>query len=115
MAVVNFDLGDPNQEMALFGIEPSGKISQLTSDRAALVGASEDLTGNRYRLTIDVNHTGWSGLLLLTGNKPFDGGQLSGPPGSRTGDWSQRFLAVARQQGWKAEMVWFKTVNEQPD
>jgi serine/threonine protein kinase len=114
-AVVDFNLGDPGQEMSLFGVEPSGKISQLTTERAELVGASTDMGGNRYRLPIDVNHTGWSGLILLTGQKPFDGALLEGPPGSRTGDWSQRFIAAAKERGWKAEMVWFNAVNEQPD
>jgi serine/threonine-protein kinase len=114
-AIVNFNLADPNLEMALFGIEPSGKIAQLTSQRSELVGGSEDLGNNQYRLTIDVNHAGWSGLLLLTGQKPFDGSLLTGPAGSRTGDWSDRFLSEARERGWKSEMVWFKTVDDQPD
>jgi serine/threonine protein kinase len=114
-AIVNFNFGDPNLEMALFGVEPSGTISQLTSERAELVGGSEDLGNNQYRLSIDVTHTGWSGLLLLTGQKPFEGSLLTGPAGSRTGDWSDRFLKAARERGWKSEMVWFKTVDDQPD
>lgn len=114
-AVVEFDFSNPNLEMALFGVEPSGKITQLTSERAELVGGSEDLGGGRYRLTIDVNHTGWSGLLLLTGQKPFDGDLLNGPAGSRKGDWSNRFLSAAKERGWKSEMVWFKTVDDQKD
>jgi eukaryotic-like serine/threonine-protein kinase len=114
-AVVNFNLTDPNVEVALFGLEPSGKISQLTTQKSELVGGSEDLGNNQYRLTLDVNHAGWSGLLLLSGNKPFDGSLLVGPSGSRSGDWSARFLAVAKERNWKSEMVWFKTVDEQPN
>jgi serine/threonine-protein kinase len=114
-AAIEFNLSDPSQEMALFGIEPSGKISQLTSDRSQLVEASENLGGDRYRLTIDVNHTGWSGMLLLTGQKPFDNSKLAGPAGSRTGDWSNQFLTEAKSRGWKAEMVWFETVDDQPN
>jgi eukaryotic-like serine/threonine-protein kinase len=114
-AVVNFNFTDPNVEVALFGLEPSGKISQLTTQKSELVGGSEDLGNNQYRLTIDVNHAGWSGLLLLSGNKPFDGSLLVGPSGSRSGDWSARFLAVAKERNWKSEMVWFKTVDEQPN
>jgi serine/threonine-protein kinase len=114
-AIVNFNFGDPKLEMALFGVEPSGTISQLTSERSQLVGGSEDLGNNQYRLSIDVSHTGWSGLLLLTGQKPFEGSLLTGPAGSRTGDWSDRFLAAARERGWHSEMVWFKTVDDQPD
>ncbi len=114
-AVVNFSLTDPTLEMALFGIEPSGKISQLTSQRSELTAASDDLGNNQYRLTIDIDHTGWSGLLLLTGKKPFDAQLLSGPPGSRGGDWAQRFFADAKERNWKSEMVWFKTNDDVPN
>ena len=114
-AVVNFNFTDPNAEVALFGLEPSGKISQLTSKKSELVGGSEDLGNNQYRLTIDVNHAGWSGLLLLSGKGPFVGNLLDGPAGSHGGDWSKRFLDVAKQRGWKSEMVWFKTVDAQPN
>jgi eukaryotic-like serine/threonine-protein kinase len=114
-AVVNFNLTDPNVEVALFGLDPSGKISQLTSKKSELIGGSEDLGNNQYRLTIDINHAGWSGLLLLSGNKPIDGSLLAGPSGSRSGDWSQRFLTTAKEQNWRSEMVWFKTVDEQPN
>jgi eukaryotic-like serine/threonine-protein kinase len=114
-AVVNFNLTDPNTEVALFGLEPSGEIAQITKEKSELVGASESLGNGQYRLTIDVSHVGWSGLLLLSGNKPFDGNLLAGPAGSHGGDWSQRFLAAASERGWKAEMVWFKTVDDQPN
>jgi serine/threonine protein kinase len=114
-AIVDFDLSDLDAQVALFGIEPSGNIVQLTSDRAELVNASDDLGDGRYRLTIDVDHAGWSGMLLLSGRKPFDGSLLAGPPGSRTGDWSNRFRSAAQKDGWEAEMVWFETVDEQPE
>ena len=114
-AVVNFNFTDPNAEVALFGLEPSGKISQLTSKKSELIGGSENLGNSQYRLTIDVNHAGWSGLLLLSGKGPFNGNLLAGPAGSHGGDWSKRFLDVAKQRGWKSEMVWFKTVDAQPN
>ena len=109
---MNFSLTDPALEMALFGVEPSGTISQLTSQRSELIAASDDLGNNQYRLTIDIDHIGWSGLLLLTGKKPFDTELLSGPAGSRGDDWAQRFLSVARQRNWRSEMVWFKTTDD---
>ncbi len=114
-AVINFNLTDPTTEVALFGIEPSGKITQITKEKSELVGGSEDLGNGQYRLTIEVSHVGWSGLLLLSGNKPFHGELLAGPAGSHGGDWSQRFLDGAKASGWKAEMVWFKTVDDQPN
>jgi len=118
-AALDFDFSDfganPGQEAALFGVQPSGKISLLTAERAELVGAGTATGPDRYRLTIDVDHPGWSGLLLLTGRKPFDSGLLAGEPGSRTGDWSQRFLAAAKERGWKAEMAWFNAVDATPN
>jgi eukaryotic-like serine/threonine-protein kinase len=114
-ALVNFNLTDPKTEVALFGLDPSGKISQITKNRSELVGVSEDLGNNQYRLPLDVNHEGWSGLLLLSGTGSFDGNLLDGPAGSHGGDWSQRFLAKAQTSGWKSEMVWFKTVDAQPN
>jgi eukaryotic-like serine/threonine-protein kinase len=114
-AIINFNLTDPNVEVALFGVQPSGEISQLVSEKAELVAGSEDLGNNQYRLTIDVNHSGWSGLFLLSGKKPFDGSLLEGPPAARSADWANKFLTVAKERGWKSEMVWFKTVDEQPN
>ncbi len=114
-AVVDFSLTDPAVEMALFGVEPSGEISQLTAKRSELIAASDDLGNNQYRLTLELDHIGWSGLLLLTGKPPFDAQSLSGPPGSRSGDWAQRFLATAKERNWKSEMVWFKTNDDVPN
>ncbi|MEP7222688.1 MAG: protein kinase [Novosphingobium sp.] len=111
--VVNFDFGNAPPEMALFGVQPSGKISQLTTQRSELIAGSEDLGGGHYRLTLDVDHTGWSGLMLLSGKGPFDGGLTSASAGAHAGDWQQRFLQTARERGWKSEMVWFKTVDDQ--
>lgn len=114
-AVVNFMISPTGSEMSLFGLEPSGAIQQLTTEKSELMAATTEGSGNVRRLTVDVNHAGWSGLLLLTGSKPFDAALIAGPPGSRSGDWSQRFLSTARERGWKAEMAWFKTVDEQPN
>jgi len=114
-AVINFNLTDASREYALFGIEPSGKIDLLTRSREELAGGSETLGADRYRLTIDVNHKGWSGLLLLSGRKPLDAAFIAGPAGSRDVAWAQRFTRSATAGTWKAEMAWFKTVDNQPD
>ncbi|MDE8653693.1 serine/threonine protein kinase [Novosphingobium album (ex Liu et al. 2023)] len=110
-----FNLADPTLDLALLGIESSGKLTQLTTGRRELVANSEDLGNGRYRVSLDVDHTGWSGLIVLTGSQPFDRKLLAGAPGSRTGDWSQQFLAAAKERNWKAEMIWFRVVDEQPN
>ncbi|WP_295527187.1 hypothetical protein, partial [Novosphingobium sp. Chol11] len=114
-AVVNFDLADTGKEYALFGLEPSGLIQQITRSTSELASGSVALGANQYRLTIDVNHTGWSGLLLLSGKRPLDAGFVAGAAGQRGDAWKQKFLAAAAAGGWKAEMVWFKTVDNLPN
>ncbi len=114
-AVVNFNLADTGKEYALFGLEPSGEIQQITRSTAELAAGSDALGANQYRLTIDVNHTGWSGLMLLSGKRPLDAGFVAGAAGQRGDAWKQRFLSAAAAGGWKAEMVWFKTVDALPN
>jgi serine/threonine-protein kinase len=114
-AVVDFKLADPAVEVSLFGVEPSGKISQIAAEKAELVAGSDDLGDSRYRLMLDVDHTGWSGLLLLSGQKPFDAEMIAAAAAARGADWTQRFQSAAKERNWKAEMVWFETVDEQPN
>lgn len=114
-AVVNFNLNDTSKEYALFGLEPSGVIQQVTRSTAELAAGSDALGANQYRLTLDVNHTGWSGLLLLSGKRPLEAGFVGGAAGQRGDAWKQKFLAAAAAGGWKAEMVWFKTVDNLPN
>jgi len=114
-AVVNFDLADTGKEYALFGLEPSGLIQQITRSTADLAAGSVALGANQYRLQLDVNHSGWSGLLLLSGKRPLDAGFVAGAAGQRGDAWKQKFLAAAAAGGWKAEMVWFKTVDNLPN
>jgi serine/threonine-protein kinase len=120
-SIVNLDIGDPNQDFALYGIEPNGAISALVADRKAFAGIPKtgepiaDLGGDRYRLQIDANHTGWSGIILLTGKGGFSDSLVVAGPGARTPEWRKRFADAAAAGEWKAEMVWFKMVNELPD
>lgn len=112
-SVTNFNLSDSTRQYALFGIEPSGQITQVAKSTDDLAGFA---TGpNQYRLPIDVTHKGWSGFLVLSGRKPMNATFVAGPPGSHGPDWARRFSAAAAQGGWKAEMEWFKTVDDVPN
>jgi predicted Ser/Thr protein kinase len=120
-SIVNLNIGDPKQDFALYGIEPNGAISALVADRKDFNGIPKDgksiadLGGDKYRLQIDTNHTGWSGIIMLTGNGGFSNDLVVAGPGSRDLAWRKRFADAAAKGGWKAEMVWFKSVNELPD
>jgi serine/threonine-protein kinase len=117
---VEINPGDA-QDFALVGIEPTGAITMLLPNREALLNAMNqpgseisDKGNGRYRLNIDVTHSSWSGVMLVTGTN-FDAALLAPMVGQRGPEWQQQFLAAASNGGWRADMVWFETVNQQPD
>jgi serine/threonine-protein kinase len=119
-AVVELAIHDPGSDFALIGIEPTGKTEFLFRSRAdfnrirAGLGADNsviaDMGGDAYRIQIDADHRGWSGMLLLTGKGPFEPRLLAGENAQRGADWPARFQAAAAKGGWKTEMVWYRTV-----
>lgn len=118
-AVVDFDFTDPNIDFAIVAIEPSGVISTILADRPGFEAAVAQSVGGRpissdgngrYRLHIDLDHQGWSGIILITGQGPFPPDVIAPPVGARGPSWQQDFLGRAAQQGWRVEMVWFQSV-----
>ena len=121
-AVIDFDFTDPNIDFAIVGIEPSGVISAIIPDRASFDGAVAQSVGGRpissngegrYRLHIDLDHEGWSGIILITGQGPFPPDVIAPPVGARGPSWQQEFLGQAAQRNWRVEMVWFQSVNRE--
>jgi serine/threonine-protein kinase len=120
-AIVTVDIGAAGSGVALYGIEPDGKIDALTSSRAEFEQAAADpnnrfvKTGaSSYRLSLNTTHKGLSGIIMITGREPFDSALLATPPGQRGADWADRLKAAAARGGWKAQMVWYRTVDEVP-
>jgi hypothetical protein len=126
-AVVTFRAPEGN-DFALIGIEPEGPLSQLFDSRQELEAlvASEaqypaadrqvELVGpNTYRIKPRLNHTGWSGLVLLVGEGPFQPDVIRPDLGARGQDWHNRFEAKASEQNWKSEMIWFRSVDKVPN
>lgn len=120
-AIVEINIGDPKLDFALAGLEPSGKITEVIPDRAAFEATAAQSTngvpvtnlgGDRYRLQIDLDHEGWSGLLLLTGKGPFEADVVAPQLGARGPDWRDKFVSLAAERGWQADMIWFKSVDE---
>ncbi len=123
-APVLITIGDPSLDFALVGLEPSGAIDMVIPDRAAFrkeVLASQDglpiqdLGGDRYRMVIDLDHEGWSGLLLVTGKGPFDPRLIAPPLGQRDASWRSALVDRAAERGWQADMIWFRSVDEVRD
>ncbi len=116
-ALVTMAIGDASTDFTLIGIEPSGTITPIITDRRAFAALPKDgkpitdLGGDRYRLQIDLDHEGWSGLLLLVGKGPFKPALTAPPLGARGPDWRESFVTAAAQGGWTAEMIWFKSID----
>jgi serine/threonine-protein kinase len=123
-AVIGIAVADPALDFALVGLEPSGRIDMLIPSRAAFaeqVRASQNgtpitaLGEDRYRLQIDLDHAGWSGLLLITGKGPFDPAVIAPPLGARDSKWREALVERAAERGWQADMIWFRSVDEVRD
>lgn len=119
--IMDLVLDGLGEDFALYSIEESGEVSEIVPSKAAFLAAAgaggsaiEQLPGrDRYRISIDgTRSAGWSGILLLTGRGGFDTALLQNSKGP---DWQSRFAAAAAKGGWKAEMVWFKFVDEVPN
>ncbi|MFD1033464.1 serine/threonine-protein kinase [Sphingomonas hankookensis] len=117
-ALVLIDIADPSLDFALFGIEPSGRIEQILPSRTAFTAALRasrggtpitDLGNDRYRMQIDLDHAGWSGVLLVTGKGPFDPAVMAPPLGARGSEWRDRIATLAGERGWRTDMVWFES------
>ncbi|MFS0738579.1 serine/threonine-protein kinase [Sphingomonas sp. 1P06PA] len=123
--ILNLDLGSPGAGAAVFGLQETGAIENIAEGGQptrqaleAIVAAQPGMTktgANSYRFPLTIDHKGWSGFLLLTGQEPFDAALITTPPAQRGGDWKGRFLAEAKAKGWQSEMVWFKTVDDIPE
>ncbi|MEA3013784.1 MAG: eukaryotic-like serine/threonine-protein kinase [Sphingomonadales bacterium] len=120
-ALVDLNLRGAGQDFALLGIQPTGEITMILDGRDAFQsalanpqGGITDLGNNRYRLLISTTHIGWSGLMFVTGRGPFDASLLTAEVESRNPDWQRQFRSAASANGWRAEMVWYQTVDQQP-
>jgi serine/threonine-protein kinase len=112
--VFNLNLAGFGEDMTLVGLDEAGKMSQVGANRKEIEGYLEKLPNDSYRFRFDTTHSGWSGILMLTGKAPFNA-DLDNDSRGRGADWSDKFLKLARERGWKAEMVWYRTVDELPN
>jgi serine/threonine-protein kinase len=116
-AVIQVNTNADTKDLSLVGMDDSGSMTKLIGARTELSPANgiEQPQPGVYRFQLNTDHKGWSGILLLSGQGPFDDALLNGTTASRGADWANRFLTQARQKGWQAEMVWYRTVDAAPN
>ena len=115
-------------DFTIFGIEPEGILSPLVSSREELdqyvasfreAPESERLVVSTgpgvYQIKPMMNHTGWSGLVMISGDPPFDPGITQPALDARGEEWESNFVATASERDWKSEMIWFKSVDKIPN
>ena len=112
---IEIDTNNFADDLALFGLEETGAITPLIKSKSEM---SEFVTKTpRPGVTsfpLNTDHKGWSGILLLKGKGPFDPTLLEKGPGEVSPSWVNRFLSTAKAQGWKSEMIWYRTADEKP-
>ncbi len=115
-AIIEIDVQGTTGQTALVAIGETGEMQLLSVDMTGLDKDFLQPEGNkRYRLTLPTTNAGWSGILLIDGKGPFNKTLFDHAAGSLGQDWPQKFIAAAKAQGWKTEMVWYQSVNDQPD
>ena len=125
--VAKMNISDPSLDLTLFGIDPAGILYPFLQrvggkktaffegeppvdgwDQAPITDAGND----SHRIEVDLDVEGWQGFVLLTGKGPFPAELVMPPLGTRNTAWQQKFMQSAAKQGWKADMTWFKAVNQ---
>lgn len=115
-AVVQINLNGVTKDVSIVGLDDTGNMTTLIPSKADLTPeVVEQPQPNIYRFQLNTDHKGWSGILLLSGQGPFDQNLLNGTTSSRGADWGTKFLDAARKKGWQAEMVWYRTVDAAPN
>lgn len=120
--IIQFAIDDPTLDFTVLGIQPSGEIEPLFDSRAAFQAdttqehpAVTDHGGGRYTFGLRLGYIGWSGVLLITGTGPFDRRITAPALAARGAEWTSSFMSVATRQHWHAEMVWFNSIDRQPN
>ena len=113
---IEIDLNNFADDLALFGIQETGEITSLIGTKTEMndPDAFSSPRSGVKSFELETTHKGWSGILLLKGKGPFDPGLIEKAPGEVSESWINRFLQAAKAQGWKSEMIWYRTVDEKP-
>jgi serine/threonine-protein kinase len=111
-AVLTLDLNGLDEDLTLVGLNERGEMEQLPITEDVIKNVFENVGNDKYRFRLNTTHSGWSGVMLLTGKGPFNGELLTHSGGTLSTDWVADFEKAAKERNWKAEMVWYRTVDE---
>jgi hypothetical protein len=120
--VVNLRIGSPSQNFSIIGMDKSGGLQQIFTDRNAFntyhTQAPDFVTdkgGDSFSATSCYNETGVVGQLLILGPGPFDLGlpnaMVSDKSQAVDAAWVSKFTDAARAGGWKTDMVWYRVTD----
>ncbi|MEP7221497.1 MAG: protein kinase [Novosphingobium sp.] len=114
-AIFNLDLAGFADDFTIVGVGETDGMQQIDADRKAFLAArhTKPMGGDKFRVELLTTNPGWSGIVLISGKGPFDASLFNASASALGADWSQRFLSRMRERGWKAEMVWYRSVDEQ--
>ncbi len=115
--VINFSVDPTTPDVALYGLETSGVVTPLVSNKKQLSDPTflqrytiTDRGNGNYQFAPNQNDPGWAGLLLVEGGGPMDEALLKPDIAHRGADWQQKFRAMATQKGWHTDMIWLHAV-----
>ena len=118
-ALITVSPSDAGGEIALLGVDTSGRLNAVFASRAQLAalianprsaGSIAGVGPNAWRFTIyDNDAPGPRGILLITSCTPVDVPLLTTSVGSRSRAWTRRVADAAQAGGWRSEMVWYTT------
>lgn len=103
------------RDIALVGIESDGHMTVVRRSIDQVRALEPRKLFGPLNMVFQVTSKGWSGVLAVSGQGPIDGKLIAPSPTERTAKWQAKFAEVAKAKGWRADMVWFKVVDEAPN
>jgi serine/threonine-protein kinase len=118
--LLRVDIGPPPNDVAFIGLQDGGAIDPIVTSRGEFQTIAEGEGWRRegpnvWRPSVLVDHKGWSAFFMITGKGPLDKQLLAPTESARSSQWARKFADAAQRGGWKGEMVWFRTKDDQPD
>jgi serine/threonine-protein kinase len=103
------------RDIVLVGIEFDGSMTAASKEDMAYVKNLKPEADGSIKIPAQLTTQGWSGTLVVSGQGPIDPKLIAPKPAERDAAWKAKLAETARAKGWRADMVWFKVVDEVPN